>query len=233
MKFLFSGLLILSILSSISGQKMNFKYFKIDDFSDRMGQTSLTDVDNDGDLDWVFGRFGDMYYYEYNSPENWILREIGKGARTDVGGCPHDVNQDGWIDFVVGDSWYENTGKPGTELFQIHKKNMIGTHDNIVVDIDGDGIKDIVSCSNHPDHPVLAWYRIPEDYNQNWDYTKIGTGIHGGISPYGYGDMDADGDMDIVRGNSWFENLDSKGKHWKEHDNLIPPGGNRPDRYGL
>ncbi|MFW5820194.1 MAG: FG-GAP repeat domain-containing protein, partial [Bacteroidota bacterium] len=61
----------------------------------------------------------------------------------------------------------------------------------------------------------------------------IGNGIHGGIAPRGYGDLDNDGDMDIVRGNAWFENLDGKGQSWKEHKSLIPPGGNRPDRYGL
>lgn len=233
MKSVILSLFILFLTFSLFGQSLKFEYHKIDDFSDRMGQTSLTDMDNDGDLDWVFGRFGDMYYYEYISTDNWIQHEIGKGASTDVGGCPMDVNRDGWMDYVVGDSWYENTGKPGKENFILHRKNMIGTHDNIAVDIDGDRIKDIVSCSNHPDHPVLAWYRIPEDYTANWDYFKIGAGIHGGIAPFGFGDLDNDGDADIVRGNAWFENNDSKGHSWIQHENLVPPGGNRPDRYGL
>jgi hypothetical protein len=227
------AILFTGIFTRVSAQGFNFKYYKIDEFKDRMGQTSLVDIDRDGDLDWVFGRFGNMYYYEYKSPENWELHEIGKGARTDVGGCAHDVNNDDWIDFVVGDSWYENTGKPEEENFILHKKNMISSHDNIAVDIDGDSIKDIVACSNHKDHPVLAWYKIPEDHSKNWEYHKIGEGIHGGISPHGYGDLDNDGDMDIVRGNYWYENLDSRGKAWKTHKNLIPPGGNRPDRYGL
>lgn len=233
MKKTFLALFLLTVIMNSSGQSFDFQYYKIAEFKDRMGQTSLVDVDNDNDLDWVFGRFGDMYFFEYNSPENWVLHEIGKGASTDVGGCPLDVNKDGWIDFVVGDSWYENTGKPGEESFILHKKNMIGTHDNIAVDIDRDGIKDIVSCSDHRDHPVLAWYRIPEDHSRNWDYRKIGNGIHGGIAPRGYGDLDNDGDLDIVRGNSWFENLDGKGQSWKEHNSLVPPGGNRPDIYGL
>ena len=73
-------------------------------------------------------------------------------------------------------------------------------HDVIAVDIDGDGIEDIVQMSDHPDHPVLAWYRIPEDYNANWDYTKIGPGIHGGIDPKGSGDLNGNGLMDIMSG---------------------------------
>ena len=31
----------------------------------------------------------------------------------------------------------------------------------------------------------------------------------------------------------WFENLDGKGMQWKERTDLTPPGGNRPERYGL
>lgn len=227
-----SSLMILSIVQCI-GQNMKFEYHRIADFLDYMGQTSLVDVDNDNDLDWVFGRRGEMYWYEYISASEWKLHEIGKGAKTDVGGCSIDINQDGWIDFVAGDSWYENTGNPKNENFILHRKNMISCHDNVAVDIDKDGIKDIVSLSNDSDHPVLAWYKIPKDYNANWVYTKIGDGIHGGISPIGYGDIDSDGDIDIVRGNAWFENIDGNGNAWKGNEVLIPPGGNRSDVYGL
>ncbi len=225
-------LIFFSIAQSFR-QKMKFEYHEIDQFRDRMGQTSLVDVDNDNDLDWVFGHFGEMYWYEYISPTEWKLHELGKGAKTDVGGCSIDVNHDNWIDFVIGDSWYENTGKPRNENFILHKKNMISCHDNVAVDIDGDGIEDIVSLSNDPDHPVLVWYKIPEDYSANWDYSIIGPGIHGGIAPMGYGDLDNDNDIDIVRGNAWFENLDSKGGKWKIHETLVPLGGNRPDKFGL
>jgi hypothetical protein len=173
-----------------------------------------------------------MYWMEYKFPAEWILHNAGTGARTDVGGTVHDVNGDGWIDFVVGDSWFENTGKPDKEEFILHRKNMIASHDNIIADIDGDGIQDIVSVSNSSEHNVTAWYRIPKDYRENWDYTKIGTGIHGGIGPKGSADLNNDGHIDIVRGDVWFENVNGDGKTWKEHK-LIPPGGSRPDRFGL
>ena len=233
MKSIIATLFIIFSFAHCSGQKMKFELHEIGEFRDRMGQTSLVDVDNDNDLDWVFGRFGEMYWYEYISPDKWELHEMGKGARTDVGGSPADINQDGWMDFVVGDSWYENTGKPRSESFVLHRKNMISCHDNLYLDIDGDGINDIVSLSNDPDHPVLAWYRIPEDHKVNWDYHKIGKGIHGGIVPKGYGDLDNDGDLDIVRGNAWFENLDGNGEKWTIHESLVPEGGNRSDIFGL
>ncbi len=217
-----------------AGQEMKFEYHEIARFGQRMGQTALVDVNNNGNLDWVFGMSGNMFWYQFIPPAEWQLREIGRGARTDVGGCPLDVTGNGWIDFVVGDSWYENTGDPENEGFILHRKNMLRTaHDVIAVDIDGDGIKDIVQMSDNRDHPVLAWYRIPEDHTLNWDYTKIGPGIHGGIDPKGYGDLNGNGHVDIVRGDAWFENVDGKGQKWNQHDVLIPPGGSRPDIYGL
>ncbi len=214
------------------GQTFKFEVHKLGDYGFNFGATALVDVNKNGNLDYVYGQRGTMYWMEYISPSEWKLRTIGTGARTDVGGVPHDVNGDGWIDFVVGDSWFENTGNPEKEEFILHRKNMIGTHDNIIVDVDGDGIEDVVSISNDSEHPVLAWYKIPEDYSKNWDYTKIGIGIHGGIGPRGYGDLNNNGHNDIVRGDVWFENVEGDGKTWKEHK-LTPPGGNRPDRFGL
>ncbi|MFW6290231.1 MAG: FG-GAP repeat domain-containing protein [Mariniphaga sp.] len=228
------GFLLFLVFSGFlsSGQPFRFEIHEIGKFGYNFGATALVDVNKDGYLDYVYGRRGTMYWMEYISPPEWKLHDIGTGASTDVGGVAHDINRDGWIDFVVGDSWFENTGKPEKEEFILHKKNMIASHDNIAADIDGDGIEDIVAVSNNTDHNVTAWYKIPEDYEANWKYTKIGRGIHGGIGPKGAADLNNDDKMDIVRGDVWFENVDGKGKEWKEHQ-LIPPGGSRPDRFGL
>ncbi len=230
---LFGIVICFSLVSR--GQTPQFEVHKIGgfgEFGENMGATALVDLNNDGHLDFIYGQRGTMFWMEYISPVEWKLRKIGSGARTDVGGVPHDVNRDGLTDFIVGDSWFENTGNPEKEEFILHRKNMIGTHDNVMVDIDGDGIEDVVAVSNDKEHNVTAWYKIPEDYTKNWDYTKIGDGIHGGAAPRGFGDLNNDGHMDIVRGDVWFENVNGDGKTWKEHP-LIPPGGSRPDRFGL
>jgi hypothetical protein len=213
-------------------QDINFKVHLIGKFGYNFGATALVDVDKDGFLDYVYGQRGTMYWLKYISSSEWKLYDLGNGAKTDVGGVAHDVNRDGWIDFVVGDSWFENTGNPTEEKFILHWKDMIEAHDNIIADIDMDGIKDVVSISNKPDHPYTVWYKIPADYTLDWESTIIGSGIHGGIGPAGAGDLNGDWYTDIVRGDVWFENVDGDGKNWKEHQ-LIPPGGSRPGRFGL
>ncbi len=218
----------------VLAQHFRFEIHEIGRHGKLMGQTSLVDIDKDGDLDWAYGLRGEMFWYEFQNADRWIQHSLGSGAKTDVGGCPIDIDQDGWIDYMVGTAWYQNTGNPLKEPSVLHANiGTISCHDNIAVDIDGDSVMDIVAVSNDPGQEVLMWYKTDTIPDKKWKATKIGKGIHGGIGPKGYGDLDADGDMDIVRGNAWFENTDGKGSNWKEHTTLIPKGGNRPDQYGL
>ncbi len=210
-----------------------FEYHKIAEIGRSMGQTALVDIDKDGDLDWVVGERGKMRWFEYSGPDQWIQHDMGSGARTDVGGCAFDIDGDGWIDQVCGTAWYRNTHQPRTKPFTRYDNGAISCHDNVAADIDGDGKLDVVACSNDKAHVVTVWYSIPDDPREKWIEHKVGPGIHGGVDPKGAGDLDGDGDTDIVRGDVWFENVDSKGTKWTEHADLTPPGGSRPDRFGL
>ena len=210
-----------------------FQYHEIDRCGRQMGQTSLVDVDNDSDLDWVVGQHGRMWWFEYVRPDRWVRHDMGRGARTDVGGCAFDIDGDGWVDQVSGTAWYRNTGKPREEEFIRHENGAISCHDNVAADINGDGELDVLACSNDTNHVLLAWYDIPNNPTQEWTEHRIGKGIHGGVDPNGVADLDGDGDNDVVRGDVWFENQNGRGTKWKQHNDLVPPGGNRPDRYGL
>src|SRR4029077_16730959 len=58
----------------------------------------------------------------------------------------------------------------------------------------------------------------------------IGPAIHGAIAPNGMVDIDGDGDLDVLRADTWFENRDGKGLEWSAHAN-IPLGRIGP--YGM
>jgi hypothetical protein len=233
-RFVFmAGVFPLCVTGALDADMPRFETHTIAEVGQRMGQTSLVDVDRDGDLDWVVGQAGRMWWFEYESAQRWIQHDMGSGARTDVGGCAVDIDRDGWIDQVSGTAWYRNPGQPRSRRFEKYDNGAISCHDNVVADIDGDGRLDVVACSDDKQHRRIAWYRIPEDPRKLWKEYVIGEGIHGGIDPNGVGDLDGDGDNDVVRGDVWFENVDGKGERWQKHATLTPKGGSRPDRYGL
>lgn len=220
------------IICAAFAQFPQFQFHKIGEYGKNMGQTALVDLDEDGDLDWIFGQRGKMSWFEYDSADNWIYHPLGEGAKTDVGGCPLDINKDGKTDFMVGNGWYENTGSPKSKLFTFHNAYTIPCHDNVAVDINGDNKPDILANSNDKNNPHLVWFETSEKPESTWEHFFIGKGIHGGCDPKGFGDLDGDGDNDIVRGDSWFENISGSGFSWVEHP-IIPEGGSRSGKYGL
>ena len=202
-----------------------FAVHEIDNWGNKLGQTSLADMDNDGDLDWVVGaRDGNIMWYEYKAPDNWVRHKLGGESPTDVGGTAFDVDGDGWIDQVSGEAWYRNPGNPRDQEFIKIANGAIRTHDNVSADIDGDGKVDLVAMA---DTTALYWYEIPTNAANKWRKYYIGKSVHGGIDPRGVGDIDGDGDNDIVRSTGWFENK-KKGLSWTWHSNI---DGGRKGQY--
>ncbi|MCK4293464.1 MAG: VCBS repeat-containing protein [Planctomycetes bacterium] len=211
--------LILPICPSVFAEFPTFEYHQIAQIGNKMGQTSLVDVDKDGDLDWIAGcNGGDIWWFEYKSPDDWVRHTLGQKAPTDVGGTAFDIDGDGWIDQVSGGAWYRNTARPREQEFIKYVNGVIlRCHDNVAADIDGNKKLDLVAMS---DRSALYWYKIPSDPTKKWESHKIGDAVHGAIDPAGVADIDGDGDNDVVRTNVWFENADGKGTKWIPHKNI-------------
>ena len=190
-------------------------------------QTNLVDLNHDGRLEFIMGeQYGTIYWYQYHAPDHWTRHILGTGSPSDVGGNVFDVDQDGHMDYVAGGAWYRNTGDP-TQPFEryVFDPDLTGVHDVEVADIDGDGQAEVITMSDKND---LRWYKIPDDPTQLWDYTVIGPAVHAGIA---IGDIDGDGDLDIVRTNVWFENVNGDGSKWQVRPigpNTYPPEDFRP-----
>ena len=224
-----SGILIILPTCGKSGNDTaipfpEFSMYLIDSIGAQMGQTALADIDNDGDLDWIVGQAdrtgSDIWWWEYRAPYNWIRHLMGHG-NTDVGGSTFDINGDGWIDMFSGSKILLNPGNPREAQFEEYTVGTTYSHDSEFADINGDGKMDAIA---NWDNAGLFWYEIPDDPTRKWTSHTIVTSdthkIHGGVSPNAVGDLDGDGDADVITGQAWYENKDGLGLTWSQHMNI-------------
>ena len=158
---------------------------------------------------------------------------MGTDYRSDVGLAALDVDGDGWVDLVCSGVWYRNPGKPREAAFERipFAEKAAGAHDILVADVDGDNRADVLMMGDSRTAlNALCWFRIPADPRRPWVRHEIGPGIHGAITPAGAFDVDGDSDLDVTRGDTWYENRDGKGLDWQPHKNL-PMGRSGP--YGV
>ena len=205
---------IIVFLCDYAHAQISFKVYEMGNWGNKMGQTSLVDIDNDGDLDFVSGtRGGELSWWEYRAADRWLRHALGKGHKTDVGGIALDVDGDRRIDQVSGNCWYQNRGQMGQVVFNRFETGVIKCHDMRTGDLDGDGQLDIVALTDN----VLRWYKIPIDPTKKWIGRDLGSGIHAGLA---VADIDGDGDNDVVRAQVWYENKKGNGTAWITHANI-------------
>jgi hypothetical protein len=177
-----------------------------------MGQTVMADLDDDGDLDFAAGQRdtlpGGMYWWERCSDDHWVAHKVGQGQKSDSSGDALDVNKDGLIDIVTGDSWFKNPGKSRDmewpRLSAGHNKNG---EDLTVGDVTGDDMAEIIYVNNgfKP-----TWYKIgttPENgFVLGGELTQSQT-IQQGTA---WGDLNGDGMNDwLISAQSWSENVNN------------------------
>ena len=174
-------------------------------------QTALADLDNDGRLEYIVGRqYGEIYWYKMHTPDRWTRHLLGTESPSDVGGVALDVDGDGYTDFVAGGAWYRNSRRADTPFTRIpFDPGLTAVHDVVAADIDGDGRPEVLTMS---DQNNLRWYKIPADPSAPWARHDVGPAVHAGLA---VGDLDGDGDLDIVRTNVWFENVRGDGTLWQ------------------
>lgn len=210
--------------SAYSADKARFSYRELD--SDP-GKVEVVDIDNDGLNDVVKrGSEGEsLVWYKYNKNNTFTKHVIFKnkafrGDRIAVA----DIDGDGDLDLVTGlkegddysvvyiENPLPNADPAGLGSWKIHKVGVQVGHmkDVEVADFDRDGKLDIVTRS----HTKTAIY-----FQKNPDsWARLKVFEHESHEGMDVGDLDKDGDPDIVLNGFWFETpADARNGTYKKH----------------
>ncbi len=174
--------------------------------------SAFGDVDGDGDTDLVkltdLTRFGSENSHELqwysSSLTDVTVHDLPINSR--VRGLV-DLDSDGDLDFLGGTEWLENDRESGS--FESHPLAIEAG--GVMVDLDGDDDLDVLLYSTNDD-PTIRWQENVDGAGNFSDALPAGTGLGRLL---GLGDLDSDGDLDILSSANeeiaWHKNVGETG----------------------
>ena len=140
--------------------------------------------------------------FETISTWNWSTPTLPSTLRVDEALSHGDIDQDGDLDIVVGTSWLRNDNNDKWTAFEIFRPIDVDrvADRNVLKDMDGDGDLDVVIGFEDKNTGALAWYENPIDSETLWLEHPIANLAPSQALSLDVGDIDDDGDMDIIAG---------------------------------
>ncbi|MFC1600778.1 FG-GAP-like repeat-containing protein [Candidatus Sumerlaeota bacterium] len=206
---------------------------------DGVRSVAAADIDADGDLDVVgAAREGNEIVWWENvngHGDSWTTHSIGSDFLQPLWAHVGDIDRDGNVD-VLGASfeggqiaWWRNVNGDGSSWTKNLVDGSFGEAFNAYpCDLDGDGDLDILGTSR--DLHDVAWWENTNGLGTVWS-KRIIDGDFGGAADARAGDIDGDGDLDVLAAAhvdydiAWWENVDGAGSSWIKHSvDLEVPG---------
>lgn len=206
---------------------MDFEHVVID--KNVGGRTAIGDIDGDGFNDIVVhtwssdrGKQNDGKVGWYKHPDWRRYSIIDSGHVFGDGVLVVDLDLDGDNDVVTAKGsdneasvfWYQNPGGTAASGWKEHKLATVETGSEVkdieVHDMDHDGKPDVVVRTKHK---FAAYFQESPD---SWTEVKTDNAEREGMT---VGDIDGDGDYDVVMNGFWLENpAHPRADTWKRHN---------------
>ena len=187
------------------------------------------DLDTDGDVDVIVGSFsvGVVAWLENDGTGfGWTPRVISTEVEGPISVHVTDVDRDGRLDVVAAAQsegviyWWDNVDGDGRNWLERTITSALSAPSNVSsADIDEDGDTDIVLTDS--DFDAVAWMSNEGGLGLSWSPNVISTDF-GGATSVRVGDIDVDGDLDIVAAAAdaglvtWWSNDTGDGSVWSE-----------------